>query len=74
MLGKACGVVVGAEELSVGAEQVKPWLTQCLVPSCTPLMPATRCVSCSFALSVSCWLQDPWEGSQLLFVVPENSP
>ena len=40
-------MVVSAEELNVGAEQVKAWLTQCLVPSHIPPMPATRSVSCS---------------------------
>lgn len=40
MLGKAHGVVVSVEELNVGGEQAKVWLTQCSVPSCIPVMDA----------------------------------
>lgn len=46
MLLKACGVVVSVEELDVRAEQRKAWLFHCFAPSCIPLTPAPRCLSC----------------------------
>lgn len=46
MLGKACDVVISEEELNVGAERAKARLTQCLVPSCIPLMPTTKSENC----------------------------
>lgn len=74
---KGQSVLVEADAVVVRAEEGLAFLLLCTLLHPTDASPK-GCelpwgfYSCSSALAVSWWFQDPWEAHQVLFVVPEK--